>query len=136
MQLRPLFCPLFVLSWMLAVPCSAAISAPVAEAASSPSFLRELLAIVLPLGFIIVGLLVVLRLARRRYGLTGRETALTVMQILPLGPRERIVVLRTRAGRAFAVGVTAGSVRLVTPLDEADVASPDTAVEQGGDPPA
>lgn len=81
----------------------------------------DILGIVLPLIFVIAGLLVVLQLLRRRYGLTGSDAALTVVQILPVGPRERVVLVRTRAGKILALGVAGQSVNLLTQLDDADV---------------
>ncbi|MEN5059413.1 flagellar biosynthetic protein FliO [Luteimonas sp. TWI1416] len=100
-----------------------AAAAPAAPAApASDSFVGEMLAIVLPLVFIIAGLLLLLRLLRRRYGLSGGDTPLTVVQILPVGPRERLVVVRSRAGRAFAIGVGGQSVTFVTDLDADDLA--------------
>ncbi|UNK42316.1 flagellar biosynthetic protein FliO [Luteimonas sp. S4-F44] len=104
---------------------AAAPAAPVAP--TSDSFVGEMLAIVLPLVFIIAGLLLLLRLLRRRYGLSGGDTPLTVVQILPVGPRERLVVVRSRAGRAFAIGVGAQSVTFVTDLEADDLApTPET----------
>ena len=102
----------------LCASASAATAAPVPEQAP---FFWELMAIVLPLAFIIVCLLVLLRFLRRRIGLSGPDAPLSVVQVLPVGPRERIVVLRSRAGRAFAVGVAAGSVRLISDLDGEDL---------------
>ena len=58
---------------------------------------------------------------RRRFGLSGPDAPLSVVQVLPVGPRERIVVLRSRAGRAFAVGVGAGAVTLISNLDSEDL---------------
>lgn len=66
-------------------------------------------------------LLLVLRLLRRRYGLTGSNAHLSVLQILPMGPRERVVLLRTRAGRILAIGVSAHSVNLIARLEQDDV---------------
>lgn len=93
-----------------------------AEAAGSGTFFGELVSILVPLVLIILVLLAGLHLARRRYGMTGQDAPLSVVQILPLGPRERIVLVRTRAGRVFAVGVAAQAVSLVTELDPADLA--------------
>ena len=81
-------------------------------------------AIVIPLVLIIVGLVFLLRLVRRRYGLSGGDAPLSVLQILPLGPRERLVLVKSRAGRVFAVGVGAQSVTFVTDLDAEDLQSP------------
>lgn len=100
--------------------------APVAPAANQaqPSFIGELLAIVLPLAAVIAAAFVILHLARRRYGITGRDASLSIVQVLPVGPRERIVLVRTRAGRVFAVGVSAQSLSLITPLQPDDIAAP------------
>ena len=110
--------PLFVL-----LPAAGATTGatPAATAATGPSYVWELLAILLPLAFIIVCLLVLLRLLRRRFGLAGPDAPLSVVQVLPVGPRERIVVVRSRAGRAFAIGVGAGAVTLVSTLDSDDL---------------
>lgn len=97
---------------------SAATATPVPE---DTPYIWELLAILLPLAFIIVCLLVLLRMLRRRFGLSGPDAPLSVVQVLPVGPRERIVVLRSRGGRAFAVGVSGGSVRLISTLDSEDL---------------
>lgn len=114
--------PRFALLPMLALAWTplAAIGAP-SESTQPPSFFGELLSIVVPLVFIILGLLAVLHFARRRYGLTGQDAPMSVVQVLPLGPRERIVLVKTRSGRVFAVGVAAQSVNLITDLDPADL---------------
>jgi flagellar protein FliO/FliZ len=98
--------------------------AMVTDAPAATSFAGELLAIVLPLAFIIVGLLFVLRMVRRRYGLTGTDAPLSILQILPLGPRERLVLVKARSGRVFTIGVAAQNVSFLTDLDPADVATP------------
>lgn len=92
-----------------------------AEAPAAPSFVTELLAIVIPLALIIVGLLVVLRLLRKRYGLTGQDAPLSILQILPVGPRERLVLVKARSGRVFTIGVASQGVNFVTDLDPEDV---------------
>lgn len=97
--------------------------APAANQAQ-PSFIGELLAIVLPLAAVIAAAFVVLHLARRRYGITGRDASLSIVQVLPVGPRERIVLVRTRAGRVFAVGVSAQSLSLIAQLQPDDIAPP------------
>ena len=116
--------------------CFAAIILPIAAAApawaqqttaeppAAPSFVTELLAIVIPLALIIVGLLVVLRLLRKRYGLTGQDAPLSILQILPVGPRERLVLVKARSGRVFTIGVAAQGVNFVTDLDPEDVPAP------------
>lgn len=108
-------------------------AAPVAAPAKS-SFIGELLAIVLPLAAVIAALLVVLHLARRRYGITGRDASLSIVQVLPVGPRERIVLVRTRAGRVFAVGVSAQSLSLITQLQPDDIAPSAEDVKNPSDP--
>ena len=100
-----------------------AFAAAPEAAMPSPSYVRELLGILVPLAFMIVALLLVLRLLRRRYGMTGSGAHLSVLQILPVGPRERVVLLKTRAGRILAIGVSAQSVNLITRLEQDDVAA-------------
>ena len=98
-----------------------ALAAQPAAAQPTTSLLGEVLAIVLPLLFIIGGLVAVLVIARRRFGLTGSDAPLSIVQILPVGPRERIVLVKTRAGRVLAIGVAAQSLTLLARLDHDDV---------------
>jgi flagellar protein FliO/FliZ len=100
----------------------AATAAPAVEPGGS--FLGELLAILLPLALVIVVLIVVLRLVRRRYGLSGGDAPLSVVQIVPLGPRERLVLVKTRSGRVFTVGVGLHAVHFVTDIDPRDLEPP------------
>lgn len=86
------------------------------------SFIGEIMSIVLPLAFIILVLVAVLHFARRRYGMTAQDAPLSVLQILPMGPRERVILLKTRGGRLLVVGVAAHGVNLITELDPGDVA--------------
>jgi flagellar protein FliO/FliZ len=115
------------LAALAAAPAARAQAA--AEAAGSGTFFGELLSILVPLVLIILVLLAGLHLARRRYGMTGQDAPLSVVQILPLGPRERIVLVRTRAGRVFAVGVASQAVSLVTELEAGDLLSPAAATD-------
>ncbi len=115
---------------ILSLASGTAVSAEaVVETPAAPSLAGELLAIVLPLALIIAGLLVVLRLVRRRYGLTGPEAPLSILQILPLGPRERLVLVKARSGRVFTVGVGAQAVSFITELDPSDLESAKASVE-------
>ena len=107
---------------------AAAPEANPAMPASTASFAGELLGIVVPLGLIIIVLFAVLYLARRRFGLTGQDTPLSIVQILPVGPRERVVVVKARSGRVFVVGVGGQNVRLITNLESADLQPPDVVV--------
>ncbi|MGH8032688.1 MAG: flagellar biosynthetic protein FliO [Luteimonas sp.] len=121
-----------VLAVLAIVPALAwaapATTSPAAVAAAMPaessSALGELLGIVLPLALLIVALLAVLYLLRRRFGLTGQDAPLTILQILPVGPRERLVLVRSRAGRVFAIGVASQNVRFITNLEPADLETP------------
>ncbi|WP_133000184.1 FliO/MopB family protein [Luteimonas arsenica] len=110
---------------ILLLTSGTAVSAEaVTDAPAASSLAGELMAIVLPLAFIIAGLVVVLRLVRKRYGLTGPDAPLSILQILPLGPRERLVLVKSRSGRVFTVGVAAQTVTFITDLEAEDVASP------------
>lgn len=102
-------------------PAAAPPAAP-ANVPEPPSFFLELLSIMLPVAVVLVGLVAVLYYLRKRHGLTARDNPLSVLQVLPVGPRERIVVLRTRSGRALAVGVGGQSMSLIAELDSADIA--------------
>lgn len=115
--------PLRAAALVLAAAAFAGPALAAAPSAPAPSYVRELLGIVMPLGFMVLALLLVLRLLRRRYGITGAGAHLSVLQILPVGPRERVVLLRTRAGRILALGVSAQSVNLIARLEQDDVAN-------------
>lgn len=109
---------------LFAVAPLAALAA-VAPAATQPgapdSIAGEVIGILLPLALVIVALIVVLYLIRRRFGLTGQDAPLSILQILPVGSRERIVVVKSRSGRVFAVGVGAQTVTLITNLEQSDI---------------
>ena len=101
----------------------AATAAPATAGAqaAAPSFVGEVMGILLPLALVILVLIAVLYLIRRRFGLTGQDAPLSILQILPVGSRERIVVVKSRSGRVFAVGVGAQTVTLITNLEQSDV---------------
>jgi flagellar biogenesis protein FliO len=118
-------CALAACAPLAALAAAATSAAPVAAkapAASPPSLFFELVAILLPVVVVLGGLVAVLLYLRKRHGLTARDAPLSILQILPVGPRERIVVLRTRSGRALAVGVGGQSLNLIAELDPADIA--------------
>lgn len=113
----PLQLPSFAIPVALLVAAAPVHAQADATAAPETSFIGELLAIVVPLALIIIALLLVLRLARRRFRLTGQDAPLSVLQILPVGPRERLVLVKARSGRVFAIGVGAQTVTFITDLD-------------------
>lgn len=102
--------------------------AAAATAAATPpaagSLLGELVAILFPLALVVLLLLAILFGVRRRFGLSSRDAPVSVLQILPLGPRERMVLVKTRAGRVLALGVSGQSVAYLTELTAQDVAVP------------
>lgn len=104
------------------VDAHASTASPTPAVVGGDSFVGEMFAILVPLVLIIAGLIFLLRLVRRRYGLSGSDTPLSVLQILPVGPRERVVLVKARGGRVFAIGVGAQSVTFITDLDIGDVA--------------
>lgn len=63
----------------LTAAAGTAFAAAPEAAMPSPSYVRELLGILVPLAFMIVALLLVLRLLRRRYGMTGSGAHLSVL---------------------------------------------------------
>ena len=109
------------------LPGLAAVAAP-AQAPPQPeatlSVAGEVMGIVLPLALIIVVLLAVLYFVRRRFGLTGQDAPLSILQILPVGSRERIVLVKSRSGRLFTVGVGTQSVTFITNLEQSDIEPP------------
>ncbi|WP_057920383.1 FliO/MopB family protein [Lysobacter capsici] len=128
MPILPLL-PRCVIRCLAVLACAPALAfaaakpaAPAAAAAQPPSMLFEFISILLPVAVVIAALLAVLHYLRKRHGLSGRDAPLSILQILPVGPRERIVVLRTRSGRALAVGVAGQSLNLIAELDPADIA--------------
>jgi len=105
---------------------AAAAPAPVTavQPEVSLSATGEVLGILLPLALIIVALFAVLYFVRRRFGLTGQDAPLTILQILPVGSRERVVLVKSRSGRLFVVGVGTQSVTLITNLEQSDIETP------------
>lgn len=102
----------------IALPAHAAAPA----SGSEGSVLADVIAVLVPVLLVIAVLVAVLFYARRRFRLTGSTAALSVVQILPVGPRERVVVVRTRNDRYLAVGVGAQALSLIAELDPRDVA--------------
>ncbi|MFC3716085.1 FliO/MopB family protein [Luteimonas soli] len=120
---RPLFLPAGLGALSAGAPLAAlAAAAPAATQPAAPgSIAGEVIGILLPLALVIIALVAVLYLVRRRFGLTGQDAPLSIVQILPVGSRERIVVVKSRAGRVFAVGVGAQTVTLITNLEQSDI---------------
>ncbi|MFC4729892.1 flagellar biosynthetic protein FliO [Coralloluteibacterium thermophilus] len=110
------------LSVLGALWTSAAVAAP--APAPGPSFVGELVSILLPLSLIIAALIAFLLLARRRFKITGRDAPLSVLQVVPVGPRERVVLLQTRRGGVIAVGVSAHRVDLLARLEAEELGLP------------
>ena len=115
-------CSIFIVPTALLATSVQAAATPART--PSDSFVGELLAILIPLVLIIAGLVFLLRVVRRRYGLSGSDAPLSVLQILPVGPRERVVLVKSRAGRVFAIGVGSQSVTFITDFDTDDLEGP------------
>jgi flagellar biogenesis protein FliO len=130
---RPTFLPACLGVALACAALSAVAAAPDAQTVAPGSIAGEVLGIVLPLALIIVALVAVLYFVRRRFGLTGQDAPLTILQILPVGSRERIVVVKSRSGRVFAVGVGAQTVTLITNLEQSDI-EPVSAPQASGEP--
>lgn len=121
---------LFIL-FVASITAPAELHARAATPEPAPSFLADMLAIVLPLVLVMAGLVLVLRLARKRLGITGQDAPVSILQILPVGPRERVVLLRTRAERVIAIGVCPTSVSHIADLTAEDVGpAPREAVDE------
>jgi flagellar protein FliO/FliZ len=99
----------------------ATVSASDSAAAAAPSLLTEVLAVFVPLAFILLALLAVLLLLKRQFRSPKNSTPLSIVQVLSLGPRERIVVIRTLAGRVLTIGVSPHTLRLIAELDIDDI---------------
>ena len=136
---RPSLLPACLVPVAVALACAPlaalATAAPVAAQPAAPdSIAGEVMGILLPLALVIIALVAVLYLVRRRFGLTGQDAPLSILQILPVGSRERIVVVKSRSGRVFAVGVGAQTVTLITNLEQSDIEpapTPDAPGEAG-----
>lgn len=112
-------------AWAVPVMAQTKAVAPVAQ----PSVMADVISIILPIVFVIAGLIVILQLLRKRYGLTGTDAPLSVVQILPVGPRERVVLVRTRSGKVFALGVASHAISMLTQLEAEDLGPPKAATE-------
>ncbi len=110
-----------VIGVLLACAPLVTLAAADAQPEAPGSIAGEVLGILLPLALIIVALVAVLYLVRRRFGLTGQDAPLSILQILPVGSRERIVLVKSRSGRVFVVGVGAQTVNLITNLEQSDL---------------
>ena len=132
---RPLLLPACLGALLAGAPLAAlAAAAPAATQPAPDSIAGEVIGILLPLALVIIALVAVLYLVRRRFGLTGQDAPLSILQILPVGSRERIVVVKSRSGRVFAVGVGTQTVTLITNLEQSDIepaSPPETPAEIG-----
>ncbi len=127
--MRP--CPLLPGLALASLPLPALSAAPATDGGTG--LVADLIAVVVPVLLVIGVLVAVLYHARRRNRLTGPDAALSVVQILPVGPRERVVVVRTRNDRYLAVGVGTQALSLIAELDPRDVAL-DPPARSDGDP--
>jgi len=88
-------------------------------AADSVSFGQQLLGLLLPL-LLVIGLLIgTLVLLQRRYQTGKLDGPLTIAQVLPVGAKQRIIVLQEDS-RSFAVGVTSESIHFLTELSNTE----------------
>ena len=122
---RPLLLPACLGALLAGAPLAAlAAAAPAATQPAPDSIAGEVIGILLPLALVIIALVAVLYLVRRRFGLTGQDAPLSILQILPVGSRERIVLVKSRSGRLFTVGVGTQSVTFITNLEQSDIEPP------------
>jgi flagellar protein FliO/FliZ len=112
------------------LPCALAaapFAAPeqVAASSSTGGLLRVVVALLLVLGAVIAAG----RFARRVRGISGgTSSALEVVGQLPLGTRERAVLIRV-GERQLLIGVAPGSVRTLHVFDDAPVARDSTVAQ-------
>ena len=84
---------------------------------ASPSLSAELVSLILPLLLVVATLVAAFYLLRRRFGLATRDGPLRVVQVIAVGPRERIVLLDLD-DRQMLVGVTSAQITRLATLDE------------------
>ncbi|MDN5780850.1 MAG: flagellar biosynthetic protein FliO [Luteimonas sp.] len=130
---RPTIVPACISALLACTPLAALAAPDAAQPVAPVSMTGEVLGILLPLALIIVALVAVLYFVRRRFGLTGQDAPLSILQILPVGSRERIVVVKSRSGRVFAVGVGGQTVTLITNLEQSDI-TPTEPTPASGEP--
>lgn len=112
---------LFTVSALILTAPLATASAGDSTASAAPSLLAEVLAVLVPLAFILLALLAVLLLLKRQFRSSKNIAPLSIVQVLSLGPRERIVVIRTLAGRVLTIGVSPHTLGLIAELDIDDI---------------
>ncbi len=89
-----------------------------------PSFLGSMLPLLIGMGVVVLVLGGFLWLLRRRFGAGGpMRIDCAVMGTLPVGPRERLVVVRIE-GRRLVLGVTGNAVGLLCELPEGSSSPP------------
>lgn len=130
---RPTILPACLGALFACAPLAAFAAPDAAPPVAQGSVAGEVLGILLPLALIIIALVAVLYFIRRRFGLTGQDAPLSILQILPVGSRERIVVVKSRSGRLFVVGVGAQTVTLITNLEQSDI-EPTTPTQTSAEP--
>ena len=84
---------------------------------------RPFLSLLLPLLVVLGSLLAALVWLNRSRGLYKNEGPLKVVQVLPVSPRERIVVLETQS-KLMVIGVATGRVTLLSMLDSTESKHP------------
>lgn len=113
--------------WRTSVIVVALVLAP-AACAQGEAPATSFLSLLLPLLAVLGTLLVALVWLNRSRGLYRGDGPLKIVQVLPVSPRERVVVLESRRG-LMVVGVASGRVSLLSTLDGVD-----TTVEKTSDP--
>ena len=84
---------------------------------------RSFLGLLLPLLVVLGSLLAALVWLNRSRGLYKNDGPLKVVQVLPVSPRERVVVLETQS-KLMVIGVATGRVTLLSMLDSTESKHP------------
>jgi|HubBroStandDraft_1064217.scaffolds.fasta_scaffold21078_2 flagellar protein FliO/FliZ len=113
---------------------SAPFAAPeqVVPSSSSSGMLRVVIALLIVVGAVLAAG----RFARRMRGITGgTNTALEVIGQLPVGARERAVLIRV-GERQLLLGVAPGNVRMLHVFEDMPIARESAATSAGGADPS
>lgn len=99
-----------VSSWLVAAPAGAVDPLP------APSSGASVLGLVVPLLAVAFSLAALWWMVRRNSGRTGAAGPARIVQVIAVGPRERVVVIDHDA-RRFLLGVTATTINVLADLD-------------------
>jgi flagellar biosynthetic protein FliO len=92
------------------------------EATASESSVATLAALIVPLFAVVVALVALWWILRRHGGRMGASGPARIVQVLGVGPRERVLVIDCDS-RRLLLGVTQSTISLLTELDAENAAT-------------